>query len=80
MTFVTNQEKLSSSVMQQLMNTLRENPELRAALGEAIRPEPVWWMNGDPWISGAVCISLLMCDGHGAEGLRRFTCQAETLT
>ncbi|KAH9852706.1 cytochrome oxidase complex assembly protein 1-domain-containing protein [Lenzites betulinus] len=54
MVFVTNQEKLSSSVMQQIMNTLRENAELRAVLGEAIRPEPVWWMNGDPWISGAV--------------------------
>ncbi|KAI0636597.1 DUF1783-domain-containing protein [Trametes polyzona] len=54
MVFVTNQEKLSSSVMQQIMNTLRENPELRAVLGEAIRPEPVWWMNGDPWISGAI--------------------------
>ncbi|KAI0822771.1 cytochrome oxidase complex assembly protein 1-domain-containing protein [Trametes gibbosa] len=54
MVFVTNQEKLSSSVMQQIMNTLRESAELRAVLGEAIRPEPVWWMNGDPWISGAI--------------------------
>ncbi|KAI0362526.1 DUF1783-domain-containing protein [Trametes cingulata] len=54
MVFVTNQEKLSSSVMQQIMNTIRENPELRQVLGEAIRPEPVWWMNGDPWISGAI--------------------------
>ena len=54
MVFVTNQEKLSSSVMQQIMNALRESPDLRAVLGEAIRPEPVWWMNGDPWIDGAV--------------------------
>ncbi|KAI0672835.1 DUF1783-domain-containing protein [Trametes maxima] len=54
MVFVTNQEKLSSSVMQQVMNTIRESPELRDVLGEAIRPEPVWWMNGDPWISGAI--------------------------
>lgn len=67
MVFVTNQEKLSSSVMQQVMNTLRENPELRAALGEAIRPEPVWWMNGDPWISGAVRVILPVpvCDVQG---------------
>ncbi|KAI0664757.1 DUF1783-domain-containing protein [Cubamyces menziesii] len=54
MVFVTNQEKLSSSVMQQIMNTIRESPELRAVIGEAIRPEPVWWLNGDPWISGAI--------------------------
>ena len=54
MVFVTNQEKLSSSIMQQIMNTIRESPELRDVLGEAIRPEPVWWMNGDPWIDGAV--------------------------
>ncbi|KAH9945787.1 DUF1783-domain-containing protein [Epithele typhae] len=54
MLFVTNQEKLSSSVMQQLMAALRESPELRSVLGEALRPEPVWWMNGDPWINGAI--------------------------
>ncbi|KAI0780548.1 cytochrome oxidase complex assembly protein 1-domain-containing protein [Trametes elegans] len=54
MVFVSNQEKLSSSVMQQIMNTLREDPALRDVLGEAIRPEPLWWMNGDPWISGAI--------------------------
>ena len=54
MVYVTNQEKLSSSIMQQVMSTVREHPELRAVLGEAIRPEPVWWMNGDPWIDGAV--------------------------
>ena len=54
MLYVANQERLSSSVMQQLMAAVRESAELRAALGEAIRPEPVWWMNGDPWIDGAV--------------------------
>ncbi len=56
MVFVKNQEKLSSSIMQQLMTTVRESPELREVLGEAIRPEPEWWMNGDPWINGAVRI------------------------
>ena len=54
MLYVANQERLSSSVMQQLMAAVRESAELRAALGEAIRPEPVWWMNGDPWVHGAV--------------------------
>ena len=54
MLFVTNQEKLSSSIMQQVMTAVRESASLRAVLGEAVRPEPVWWLNGDPWIDGAV--------------------------
>lgn len=54
MVFVGNQERLSSSVMQQIMTTIRENVELRDVIGEAVRPEPVWWMNGDPWVDGAV--------------------------
>ena len=54
MVFVGNQERLSSSIMQQIMSTIRENAELREVIGEAVRPEPVWWMNGDPWINGAV--------------------------
>ena len=71
MVFVTNQEKLSSSIMQQIMNTVKENPELREVLGEAIRPEPVWWMNGDPWIDGAVrthvhIVCLYICSPDGA--------------
>lgn len=40
------------------MDTVRESPEVREVLGEAIRPEPVWWLNGDPWISGAVSSTL----------------------
>ena len=54
MVFVGNQERLSSSIMQQIMSTIRENAELREVIGEAVRPEPVWWMNGSPWISGSV--------------------------
>ncbi|KAI8989799.1 cytochrome oxidase complex assembly protein 1-domain-containing protein [Trametes punicea] len=79
MAFVANQEKLSSSVMQQIMTTLRESPELREVLGEAIRPEPVWWMNGDPWISGAIHIPGGNIDlsfrvkGHKGAGTLYFT-------
>ena len=36
------------------MNTVQENPALREALGDAIRFEPVWWLNGDPYIKGGV--------------------------
>lgn len=51
---VTNQEKLSSSVVRQIMRTVKQNQELKEMLGEAIRPQPEWWLNGDPWIEGAV--------------------------
>ncbi|OBZ65678.1 hypothetical protein A0H81_14316 [Grifola frondosa] len=54
MAYVANEEKLSSSVMQQIMSTVREDPQLREVLGEAIRPEPVWWMNGNPRVDGAI--------------------------
>ena len=33
---------------------------LRDALGDAIRPEPVWWANGDPVVNGAVCLSVTL--------------------
>ncbi|KAI0748465.1 cytochrome oxidase complex assembly protein 1-domain-containing protein [Daedaleopsis nitida] len=79
MVFVTNQEKLSSSIMQQIMNAVRESPELRAVIGEAIRPEPVWWMNGDPRIDGAIHIPGGNIDlsfrvkGHKGAGTLYFT-------
>ena len=40
--------------MRQVMSTIRDSPELNAALGDALRPEPVWWLNGDPVVNGAV--------------------------
>lgn len=49
-----NQEKLSSSVVRQILRMVKNNEELKNVLGEAIRPQPEWWLNGDPWISGAV--------------------------
>jgi cytochrome c oxidase assembly factor 1 len=51
----TNQEKLSSSIVRQILRTVRDNPELKELLGSAIRPEPTWILNGDPWINGKVC-------------------------
>ena len=55
--YAANQERLSSSVFKQLLTTVRDSPALADALGDAIRPEPVWWMNGDPVVNGAVCVS-----------------------
>ena len=52
--YATNQEKLTSSVVKQILSELRECPELVEALGEGIRFEPAWWLNGDPWITGSV--------------------------
>ncbi|KAF9450258.1 DUF1783-domain-containing protein, partial [Macrolepiota fuliginosa MF-IS2] len=54
MNYITNQEMISSSVMRQLMRCVREDPQLREALGEAIRPQPEWWLNGDPKITGRI--------------------------
>ncbi|KZT08842.1 DUF1783-domain-containing protein [Laetiporus sulphureus 93-53] len=49
-----NQERLHSSIVRQILENLRDSPELNAVLGDAIRPEPIWWLNGDPWINGSV--------------------------
>ncbi|KXN81709.1 hypothetical protein AN958_03807 [Leucoagaricus sp. SymC.cos] len=54
MTYITNQEMVTSSVVRQIMRSVREDPKLREALGEAIRPQPEWWLNGDPKINGRI--------------------------
>jgi cytochrome c oxidase assembly factor 1 len=54
MAVVTNQEKISSSVVKQIMRSVREDAQLKEVLGEAIRPQPEWWLNGDPLINGRV--------------------------
>ncbi|ESK96740.1 cytochrome oxidase complex assembly protein [Moniliophthora roreri MCA 2997] len=54
MTIVTNQEKMSSSVFKQVMRSSRSDPKLKEVLGDAIRPQPEWWLNGDPNITGHI--------------------------
>ncbi|GBE81890.1 DUF1783-domain-containing protein [Sparassis latifolia] len=77
--YAANQERLSSSVVRQLMDTVRASPELRDVLGDAIRPEPIWWLNGDPWISGAIYLMQGNVDvsfrlkGHKGAGTLYFT-------
>ncbi|TFY75590.1 hypothetical protein EWM64_g8423 [Hericium alpestre] len=58
--YATNQERLSSSVTRHVLTTVRESPEVRGVLGEAVRPEPAWYLNGDPWVAGTVN----MLQGH----------------
>ncbi|KZP29056.1 hypothetical protein FIBSPDRAFT_778894 [Athelia psychrophila] len=50
----TNQEKLSSSIVRQIMRMVRDNERLKGMLGEAIRPALEWWFNRDPWIDGTI--------------------------
>ncbi|KAF8552567.1 DUF1783-domain-containing protein, partial [Imleria badia] len=74
-----NQERLSSSVVRQILQTAREDKELHAALGDAIRFEPTWYLNGDPWISGSINLPQGNVDvsfrlkGHRGSGTLYFT-------
>ena len=56
MLVVTNQEKISSSIVTQIMRSVRSDPQMKLMLGEAIRPQPEWWLNGDPLINGNVSV------------------------
>lgn len=38
------------------MRMVKDNDELKVLLGEAIRPQPEWWLNGDPWVEGSVSL------------------------
>ncbi|KAH8117320.1 cytochrome oxidase complex assembly protein 1-domain-containing protein [Phellopilus nigrolimitatus] len=52
--YTTNQERLASSVVRQILQNLRESDLVRETLGEGVRPEPTWYLNGDPWIDGTI--------------------------
>lgn len=54
MMVATNQEKLSSSVFRSTLRALRADPQLKDVLGDAIRPQPEWYLNGDPFVKGYV--------------------------
>ncbi|KAK0195804.1 cytochrome oxidase complex assembly protein 1-domain-containing protein [Armillaria mellea] len=54
--YATNQQKISSSVFKQVLRTAREDEGLRDVLGEALRPQPEWWLNGEPRVLGAINI------------------------
>ncbi|KJA17900.1 hypothetical protein HYPSUDRAFT_45741 [Hypholoma sublateritium FD-334 SS-4] len=54
MTVANNQEKLSSSVFRSIVRALKADEQLREVLGEAIRPQPEWYLNGDPLVNGRI--------------------------
>jgi len=75
----TNQEKLLSFVVRQIIRTAKDNKEFREMLGKAIRPQPEWWLNGDPWIEGSINVPQGNVDvsfrlkGHKGSGTLYFT-------
>jgi len=52
--YAANQQRLSSSAMRRVLSELRESEDVRAVLGDAVRPEPTWYLNGSPWVAGSV--------------------------
>ena len=64
---VKNNEKLASSVFRSIVRAVKADPQLREVLGEVIRPQPEWWLNGDPYVSGHVsilCIPFKLYSNH----------------
>ena len=41
-----------------IVRAVKVDPQLREVLGEVIRPQPEWWLNGDPYVSGHVSTSI----------------------
>jgi cytochrome c oxidase assembly factor 1 len=54
LTYVTNETKVTSSVVKQILRTIKSDSRLEDTLGLAIRPQPEWWLNGYPIIHGQV--------------------------
>ncbi|KAJ7101005.1 cytochrome oxidase assembly protein 1, partial [Mycena crocata] len=54
LTYVTNETKVTSSVVKQMLRTIKSDPQLAETLGLAIRPQPEWWLNGYPIIHGQI--------------------------
>ena len=66
---VRNDEKLSSSVFRSIVRTVKADPQLREVLGEVIRPQPEWWLNGDPYVSGHVSTYIPLESSNAFESL-----------
>ena len=43
-----------------IVRAVKADPQLREVLGDVIRPQPEWWLNGDPYVSGHVSTSILL--------------------
>ncbi|TDL27341.1 DUF1783-domain-containing protein [Rickenella mellea] len=52
--YATNQERLSSSVVRKVLRDIRVDPEAVRLLGDGVRAAPEWWLNGQPYVNGAI--------------------------
>ncbi|CED82810.1 Cytochrome oxidase assembly protein 1 [Phaffia rhodozyma] len=52
--WVTNSEKLTSSVFRQVMFVLRTSEAVEELLGDGVHLEPTFWTGGEPWIEGNI--------------------------
>lgn len=58
LSYAANQERVSSSAMRRVLSELHESEDVRDILGDAVRPEPMWYLNGSPWVHGTVRVAL----------------------
>jgi hypothetical protein len=66
LSYAANQERVSSSAMRRVLSELRESEDVRAILGDAVRPEPMWYLSGSPWVHGTVRLALFPSSPSGA--------------
>ena len=66
LSYAANQERVSSSAMRRVLSELRESEDVRAILGDAVRPEPMWYLSGSPWVHGTVRLALFASPPFGA--------------
>ncbi|KAK0439056.1 cytochrome oxidase complex assembly protein 1-domain-containing protein, partial [Desarmillaria tabescens] len=55
-TYITNKEKISSSIVQELIHLLRNDHWVKIIFGDGIVAETKWWLNEHPRICGSVDI------------------------
>ncbi|KAH7910285.1 cytochrome oxidase complex assembly protein 1-domain-containing protein, partial [Hygrophoropsis aurantiaca] len=79
--YATNQEKLASSVVRHVLQSVRDCEELKrsAGSGSKVEPEGKWWLGGDAWVWGKINLPAGNVDlsfrlkGPGGSGTLYFT-------
>ncbi|KAJ6516953.1 cytochrome oxidase complex assembly protein 1-domain-containing protein [Mycena vitilis] len=71
--YITNNAKATSSFVEKTLRVAATDPNLCAALGGDVRPQPEWWLNGRPRIRGEldqlhgnIELSVRLCGSRGA--------------
>jgi hypothetical protein len=55
----TNRERLSSSVLKNVMEKIKDDPSVQSKLGDSIGLERKMILAGDPWINGSVSLDVI---------------------